>query len=334
MHLLLTGWENTAAGVAMQRSNRQYPAQGCIIARKLGAISPEGAPRFVALPRTAQIGGQVRYAGPAYLGANYEAFQTGEAPQNARLPMRMPPSLFLSQDVPLSRLNDRLALRQNFHRLNVGLEQDPALRRMDAHYHKALQILTGQRMCEALAIEREPVALRERYGNSRVGQTLLLARRIIECGVSYVLADPYGDMAWDTHSQNFAGHKNLLPPMDQAVSALLADLDQRGLLDQVLVVLASEMGRSPRVSGAAGRDHWTRAYSVMLAGGGLTRGQVLGETTSKGEWPGRRPVTVPEILATVYRQIGIDHHTILHDGQRRPIPILPESKPIDELIAV
>jgi uncharacterized protein (DUF1501 family) len=188
-------------------------------------------------------------------------------------------------------------------------------------------------MCEALAIEREPLALREQYGNTRVGQTLLLARRIIERGAAYVLADPYGDMAWDTHAENFTGHKRLLPPMDQAVSALLTDLNQRGLLDDVIVVLASEMGRAPRISGSAGRDHWTYAYSIMMAGGGLTRGRVLGETTSKGEWPGRRPVTVPEILATVYQRLGVDPNTIIHDGQGRPIAILPEAQPIHELIA-
>src|SRR5262245_43465788 len=121
--------------------------------------------------------------------------------------------------------------------------------------------------------------------------------------------------------------------MDQAVAALLDDLSQRGLLDEVVVVLASEMGRSPRIVANAGRDHWTAAYSVMIAGGGLTRGQVLGETTSKGEWPGRRPVTVPEILATVYHQLGIDPNTVLRDGQGQPAAILPEAEPIRELIA-
>jgi hypothetical protein len=333
MHLLLTGWENTAAGVAMQRSNQQYPAQGCIIAHELGVVSPAGTPRFVAVPRTTQIGGQVSYAGPAFLGPTYDALQTGDVPQDARLPMRMPPSLLLSRDLPLNRLSDRLALRRTFHEVNTALDRDRSLARMDTHYQRAMQILTGQRMSDALAIEREPSAVRERYGNSRVGQTLLLARRIIECGVSYVLADPYGDMAWDTHAHNFTGHKNLLPPMDQAVSALLADLDQRGLLDEVIVLLPSEMGRAPRISGAAGRDHWTYAYSIMIAGGGLSRGQVLGETTSKGEWPGRRPVSVPEILATIYRQLGIDPNSILQDAQRRPIPILPDARPVHELLA-
>jgi uncharacterized protein (DUF1501 family) len=332
MHLLLTGWENTNAGVALETTNRLHPAQGSVLARVLGCASPAGVPRFVALPRTRQISGQVRYAGPAFLGPGCEAFETGEAPAAARLPMQLPPSLALARDLPLSRLNDRQGLRQALDRLNATLDRAAAAGRMDAQYQRALHILSGQQMAGALDLQREPVALRERYGNHRVGQSLLLARRLVECGVRYVLVDPYGNNDWDTHTENFRGHKALLPPMDQAVAALLDDLDQRGLLDEVVVVLASEMGRSPRISGQAGRDHWTHAYSVMIAGGGLSRGQVLGETTSKGEWPGRRPVTVPEILATVYHRLGIDPNTILHDEQGRPVAILPEPRPIRELL--
>jgi hypothetical protein len=331
LHLLLTGWENTNAGVALETTNRVHPSQGSIIARILGCTSPGGVPRFAALPRTRQISGQVCYAGPAFLGSSCAAFETGDAPAAAHLPMQLPPSLALARDLPLGRLNDRQALRQALDRMNATLDQAASTSRMDGHYQRAVDLLTGQRMAEALDLEREPVALRERYGNHRIGQSLLLARRLVECGVSYVLVDPYGNNDWDTHEQNFRGHRALLPPLDQAVAALLEDLSQRGLLDEVVVVLASEMGRSPRISGNAGRDHWTAAYSIMIAGGGLTRGQVLGETTSKGEWPGRRPVTVPEILATVYDQLGIDPNAILYDEQRRPMAILPDPRPIPEL---
>ncbi len=121
--------------------------------------------------------------------------------------------------------------------------------------------------------------------------------------------------------------------MDRAVATLLADLDQRGMLNDVLVLVASEMGRTPIINASAGRDHWTSAYSVMLAGGGLTAGQVLGSTTSGAQSPGSRPVSVPEILTTIYQQLGIDPNSMLHDQQHRPIPILPEAKPIQELLA-
>ena len=314
----------------MQRFNSQHPAQGSVIAQQLGITAPGGVPRFVAVPKRGQIGGVVNFATPAFLGPARDAWETGAPPPSARQPMPLPPGLFLSRDA-LNRLDDRLALRAAFHRLNEGVESDPALGRLNAHYQNAYQMLSGQRMCRALDIDREPVALRERYGNSMIGQSLLLARRLVEAGVTYVLVDPYGTTAWDFHSGNFSGHRRLLPPLDRALSALLGDLDQRGLLDEVLVLVSSEMGRTPAINRSAGRDHWTYAYSVLLAGGGLTRGQVVGSTTSLGEWPSSRPISVPEILATVYDRLGIDPNTLLNDEQGRPVAILPEAKPIREL---
>ena len=332
MHLLLTGWENTNAGVALETTNRAHPAQGSIIARAHGYTSADGVPGFVAVPRTRQINGQVRYAGPAFLGPSGDALETGNAPTSARQPMQLPPSLSLARDLPLSRLHDRQTLRHALDGCRTHLDQAAAVARLDADYARALHMLSGQRMAVALDLGGESISLRQRYGNSRIGQSLLLARRLVECGVSYVLVDAYGNNEWDTHDGNFTGHRNLLPPMDQAVAALLDDLHERGMLDEVVVVLASEMGRAPRISGNAGRDHWTYAYSIMLAGGGLTSGQVLGETTRHGAWPNRRPVTVPEVLATVYHQLGIDPNSLLYDEQRRPIAILPETNPLRELI--
>jgi uncharacterized protein (DUF1501 family) len=161
---------------------------------------------------------------------------------------------------------------------------------------------------------------------------LLLARRLVEAGVTYIVVNAGREASWDTHANNFKLLKDvLLPPMDQGVSTLLRDLDQRGLLDEVLVLVAGEMGRTPVVNGDAGRDHWTTAYSVFMAGGGLTRGQVLGSTTPDARYPASRPVTVHEILATVYHQLGVDPETLLTDALGRPIPILPEGRPIAEL---
>jgi uncharacterized protein (DUF1501 family) len=215
----------------------------------------------------------------------------------------------------------------------VDLAQDPAAGRLDPHFHRALEVLSGRRLHVALDLAREPAPLRAAYGDSAVGQGLLLARRLVEAGATYVLVDPYRNMEWDTHSRNFTGHKALLPPLDRAVSALLSDLEDRGLFDEVLVLVAGEMGRTPRINAQAGRDHWTSAYSVLLAGGGLTRGQVLGSTTRGGDEPGRRPVAVPEILATVYHRLGIDPKALLYDRQGRPVPILPEAEPVHELLA-
>jgi uncharacterized protein (DUF1501 family) len=300
-------------------------SQGAILARQLGLAAPNGVPRFVAIPaRKHRVG--TTYSTAAFLGPAYEAFEAGNRPADGR---SLPPALVLPSDVSLRTLHERQALRQTFDRLHANLDRDPTASRMDAHYQRAVSILASSQMRQAFDLSREKPALRERYGSP----SLLLARRLVEAGASYVLVNGpvFGD--WDTHDNNFPRLKQLLPPMDRAVSALLEDLDQRGLLDEVLVVLISEMGRARLGPGGGGRDHWTAAYSVMLAGGGLTRGQVLGSTTSNGAWPGKRPVTVPEILATVYHQLGIDPNTMLYDEQKRPIPMLPgEAKPIGELL--
>jgi uncharacterized protein (DUF1501 family) len=332
LHLLLTGYENTGAGVALERFNRQHPAMGSIIARCRGAISPDGAPRFTALPTRGQLGGQVSYATAGFLGSSCESFETGDAPATSSQPMSLPPSLTLPKDLPLGRLEDRLSLRRAFNELNQALGREAAASDMDPHYQRAFQMLSGDRIRGAFDVGQEFASVRERYGSNRVGQSLLLARRLVEAGVTYVLVDPYKAQAWDTHTGNFAGHRKLLPSMDVAVSALLVDLDDRGLLNEVIVLLASEMGRSPLIGADAGRDHWTYAYSVMMAGGGLTRGQLLGGTSPNGERPEGRPVSVPEILATIYQQLGIDPNTVIQDNQNRPIPILPDPRPIGELV--
>jgi hypothetical protein len=332
MHLALTGHENVGAGVALERFNYHHPSQGALLSHLLGVTAPGGVPRFVAVPRRTQLSGQVAYAGPAFLGPSHEAFETGNLPSSASQSAPPPPSLLLPQDIGVRRLEDRLSLKSSFEQFNKTMDRTPMLGRLDAHYQRAWQMLSGQRMLQALDLGHEPTAIRERYGNSPVGQGLILARRLVEAGVTYVLVNPYSGSIWDTHSQNFTGHKALLPPMDRAVAALVADLEQRGLLDEVMVLVISEMGRTPIVNASAGRDHWTSAYSVMLAGGGLTRGQVLGSTTSGGQYPGSRPVTVHEIIATVYHQLGINPETIVHDQQRRPYAILPQTKAIPELI--
>jgi uncharacterized protein (DUF1501 family) len=281
------------------------------------------------------LGGAVSFATPAFLGATCEAFETGMPPEAAAAPMQLPPSLRLDRDLPLGRLEDRMALRGALDRVRAALDREAIAGRLDAQYRQACRVLAGQQTRRALDVSREPAVLRERYGSSRIGQGLLLARRLVEAGVTYVLVNAAQSNDWDTHANNFRLLKEgLLPPMDRAVSALLDDLDQRGMLDEVLVLVLTEMGRTPVISrGNAGRDHWTAAYSVLLAGGGLTRGQVLGSTTEGGRLPGSRPVTVPEILATVYHRLGIDPNTLVRDAQQRPVPILPEVVPLRELLA-
>lgn len=334
IHLLLTGYENVRAGVEMERFNYHHPAMGSILAKQLGVTDARGMPRFVAVPGQKQLGKVVKYAGASFLGAAYEAFETGDPPTTAHQAMMAPPGLVLPRDLTPARLSDRLALRASFNRIQEELDRHPLTSGVDAQYQKAVQVLAGRRVQEAFHLDREPETLRESYGDNPTGQALLLARRLVEAGVTYVLVNMSKNNDWDTHANNFKLLKEkLLPPMDRGVSALLRDMDQRRLLDEVIVLVASEMGREPRVSANGGREHWTAAYSVFVAGGGLTRGQVLGSTTSDARYPGSRPVAVPEILATIYQQLGVNPNTLITDAQGRPIPILPEAKPVAELLA-
>jgi uncharacterized protein (DUF1501 family) len=239
----------------------------------------------------------------------------------------------LPGDLSLERLNNRMALATTFNRMRDDLDRYPSADHMGAHYKQALHVLTGQRMQQAFALDREPPSVRSAYGEHAVGQGLLLARRLVEAGVTYIVVNTGQGGSWDTHSNNFNQLKSaLLPPMDQGVVALVQDLDQRGQLDDVLVLVAGEMGRSPVVNASAGRDHWTAAYSVFLAGGGLTRGQVLGSTTPDGRHPHSHPATVHDILATLYGQLGVDWQAVLRHSEGRPSSILPEGQPIAELI--
>jgi uncharacterized protein (DUF1501 family) len=167
-----------------------------------------------------------------------------------------------------------------------------------------------------------------------MGQGTLLARRLVEAGVSYVLVNYSKNNSWDTHTNNFKRLKDgLLPPMDQAASALLTDLDQRGMLDDVIVLMMGEMGRTPKINKKSGRDHWPDVFSLMVAGGGLTRGQVLGGSSRLGDVPHEGPVHYHEILATVYHRFGIDPTRTIKDEQGRPVRIMPEAQPVKELMA-
>ena len=296
---MLTGHENVGAGVALEQTNLRHPSVGSVLARRLGITDNHGVPRFVTLPRSTQLNGAVNYNGPSFLGAAFQAFEAGDPPQTSHESPVLPPGLVLPCELSPERLRDRMALATTFNRLRDDLNRDPNTGRMYAHYKQALHVLTSQRMQAAFALAQEPQSVRSAYGDHAVGQGLLLARRLVEAGVTYIVVNTGQGGSWDTHSNNFNQLKNvLLPPMDRGVAALLQDLDERSQLDEVLVLVAGEMGRTPVVNASAGRDHWTTAYSVFMAGGGLTRGQVLGSTTPDGRHPHTRPVAVHDILAT------------------------------------
>jgi len=333
LHRLLTGYDHPTIAAPQDVLSNHFPAQGSVIARQRKGALPLGLPHFVAIPDLLQLGKTRRLLGPGYLSPQYEAFQAGQVPSSHGAPYLLPSGLVPAPGLTARRIADRQRLLGSLDVLSREVEYlSPHL---TTYQHAAFELLLGDAARSAFDLNQETPQTRARYGDSAMGQGMLLARRLVEAGVTYVLVNcGDGKNLWDTHADNFGRLKSeLLPPLDRAASALLCDLKERGLLDQTLVVMQSEFGRSPQINGDAGRDHWTAAYSVMLAGGGIVPGRVLGRTTPGGEEPAERPVAQTELLATIYQQLGIDHQAALLDAEGRPTGLLPPgAAPISELL--
>lgn len=225
-------------------------------------------------------------------------------------------------------------------RLNAELDSAPAddlrLADRDRFERQAFEILTGEATQRAFRIDREDPRTRDRYGRNIYGQSVLLARRLIEAGTRVVTISwaPDANATWDTHGQNFSKLRDtLLPQFDAAISSLLDDLVARRLLERTLVVAMGEFGRTPRVNAAAGRDHWNHGYGLFLAGGGIRAGHVHGATDKIGGQPARDPVTPAEIVSTIYRCLGVPHDLLLRDPLDRPLPVVPDGRPIPAVLA-
>lgn len=256
-------------------------------------------------------------------------------------------SLQAQQDLSLQRIDHRLRLLDQLEDLTTS-----QVRPYAALYEKAYSLLASDTVQKALRIEEEPEHVRRRYGlrspsggsqsgpyglaadQSHRGQNLLMARRLVEAGVPFINVTDFRQQGqnWDAHANNFGQHKDrLLPAMDISVSALIEDLDQRGLLDRTLVVVTGEFGRTPRINKNAGRDHWPDCYSLLLAGGGVTGGVVHGASDSSGAYPERDPVTPADLAATIYERFGLDWRAEIHDPTGRPYR-LSNGKPIQAVL--
>lgn len=201
---------------------------------------------------------------------------------------------------------------------------------------RACDLLTSSAAQRAFQLDREPPRLRDGYGRNIYGQSLLLARRLVEAGTRLTCISwaPNANATWDTHGANFTKLKNdLLPPFDAGISSLVADLEDRGLLQRTLVVVMGEIGRTPRINNGAGRDHWEFCYTVLLAGGGIKGGLTYGASDKRGAYPSSCPVTASDIVATIYHALGIPADLQLHDRQNRPVPLVPEGSPVRDLFA-
>ncbi len=311
-----------------------YPSCGSIVARQLGHLNPR-LPAYVMIPR------KVPGTGPAYLGVAYKAFETGADPATPG-PFRVP-NFALPQGVTLEQLGSRRELVRSFDTLRRDIDNSGQMQALDRFHQRAWDILTSTAARDAFDLDREPAPVRERYGfmppfdpkaSNRCGapawsQRILLARRLVEAGVRLVTVDLRW---WDTHVKGFESLRlGFLPRFDRAYSALIEDLDARGLLESTLVIAWGEFGRTPRVNKDAGRDHYPNVFSAALAGGPVKGGKVVGESDAKGAFPKTNPKTPQDVLATLYKHLGIDTQAQYLNSSGRPITVLPEGKPIEDL---
>ncbi len=330
--------------------NAEYPDIGSIVARQLEGQAGD-VPLYVG--NTKFYGG-----GPGYLGPAYAPFMPSPNPITSTganaydpVPLYLTPAseanLSLTADGALT-LRRRHALVETLDRLPRMLDETEVLAGFDRHRRRAVELLAGRRTREAFDLRREDPRMLARYGDSEWGKSLLTARRLIEAGVRFVQCQAEYRLrpatgrttTWDDHSVNvhiFDAYAERMPSFDRAVAALIEDLYERGLDRHVLFIFCGEFGRTPRIeyqdaSRRPGRDHWPRAMSVLVAGGGLRMGQVVGATNARGEVPVQRPLDSNCLLATIYHRFGIDTNHVYYDRVGRPIPILREGEPIAELL--
>jgi hypothetical protein len=294
--------------------------------------APPQIPTFVAMPAVIRDGSVVPGQHASFLGKAHDPLLILQDPNSPEFRL---PELSLPQGLSVERLNDRRALLERIDR-QAGLgEKLAAARGIQTYHERAFAMLSSPKVKEAFDLSREPAKLRDEYGRTMFGQCALLARRLVEVGVRIVTAyycNPGGGFIWDTHKDNFPELKNkLLPTTDQALPTLIRDLEQRGLLDETLVIWMGEFGRTPKINKDAGRDHWPQCYPALLAGGGIKRGFIYGASDEAGAYPAADPVKPDNIAGTLYRALGIDPHTEVRDLQNRPLRIAGD--PIGALFA-
>lgn len=313
-HLTLTGWKPLPSLV--------YPSMGSVVAKELDPGGP--LPPYIAIPGS---GFGFGYGQAGYLAAAFNPFSVGGDPNNPHFSVR---DVALPNGLTLERLDRRRTLLQAMDSLFKRFEKTPEVISRNAFYERAYNMISSPEAKKAFNIQSEPDKVRDRYGRHTFGQSCLLARRLVEAGVRFVTVSIGG---WDTHADNFKQMRNLLPQIDQGFSALIEDLHQRGLLEKTLVLWLGEFGRTPKVNALAGRDHWPDAQTVVVAGGGVPGGQVIGQTDKIGGAPTDRRIRPADLVATVYKKLGIDWEKTYETPQQRPVKILDGGEPIKELFS-
>ncbi|MCS6850839.1 MAG: DUF1501 domain-containing protein [Gemmataceae bacterium] len=301
-----------------------FPCYGSVIAKERGYRN--GMFPFVQLGRNIDRRFNGGIAG--FLGDEYNPFEVADDPNSPKFQVR---DLSLPGEAERRRMERRYAMLSDLDRYQSMVEERAqAVRARDAFYEKAHSLITSPLAKRAFDIEQEPDRVRDAYGRNTLGQSCLLARRLIEAGVHFVTVT---DGGWDTHQNNFRSLKDrLLPRLDRAYAALLQDLYDRGMLESTLVVWFGDFGRTPKINPSAGRDHWATAGVATMGGGGVRVGEVVGATNALGEFVIDSPVTPQDLAATIYYALGVPLHTWYRAQDGRPIELVPEGKPIRQLV--
>jgi hypothetical protein len=324
-----------------------HPSMGSVC-QYLGVMRGD-LPGYVCMPAHPGYSQALRRAGPygGYLGAQYDPLVTFCEPTLDRQPKDfydpatprgtpVAPAFAAPAEITIDRIQQRRSLLDQVDRKSERLASSGAVDTMRDHQRRVFDLLTSDRARQAFDLSREPAAARERYGDSLYGSCALLARRLVEAGVTFITltTESKGGGHWDTHENNFGVLRDFnLPNFDQIFTALVTDLEDRGLLDSTLVVAMGDMGRSPRVNRKAGRDHWPQSGFCLMAGGGVKSGFVLGSTDRSAAYVNDHPVSPGDIVATIYHLLGVNPHTLIHDLSGRPFPISHGGRALDEVLA-
>jgi len=321
-HWVMTGYgprfaDGQAQGVPF---NELYPSIGSIVAREIGQGGQ--VPPYIEMPNPLGPGG------PGFYGAKYAPFTINNDPAQPDFKVR---DLKAPDSITDARFARRRELLAEAEKLGASRHATGKAKTMTSYYEKAVDLVTSPAARAAFDIQAESKAMRERYGFNSAGQSMLLSRRLVEAGCKFIGID-HG--SWDTHFDNFSSlQKDLCPPVDRAFSALVSDLDERGMLDETLVVMMGEMGRTPRINKDAGRDHWSACQTVILAGGGIKRGAVIGATDATASYPTTQPYGIQDLLRTIFSLMGIDADKMYDTPLGRPVALVNGGKRIDEVIA-
>lgn len=311
-HNMFTGYKPSPALI--------FPSMGSVVSHEYGPR--ENLPAYICIPNRPN-----EFAGSGYLSSSYEPFSLGADPASAGFKVQ---DLDLPAGVDEPRFARRKAALESVNQYFATRHNADGVAAMDSFYERAYSLISSQKARDAFDIEKEDAAMRDRYGRNEAGQRLLLARRLVEAGARFV-SMTYG--GWDMHTAITGGFNARMPPLDQALSVLLNDLDSRGLLDSTLVVVSSEFGRTPKINSEGGRDHWPKVFSVMLAGGGIKRGFVHGASDPTASEPDLDPVSPENLATTIYHLLGIVADKELMSPGDRPIEIVDGGEVIKELLA-